>query len=138
MGWLSALVGGGDTVAKPVEAVGNVLDALFTSDEERLDKKIVLERLAQQPGLAQVELNKVEAGHRSLFVAGWRPFIGWSCGLAMCFNFLIFPLASFVMAQTGYLVELPTLDMEQMMPVLMGMLGLGGLRTVEKIKNVSK
>ena len=56
----------------------------------------------------------------------------------MCFNFLIFPLASFVMAQTGYLVELPTLDMEQMMPVLMGMLGLGGLRTVEKIKQVSK
>ena len=88
--------------------------------------------------LAQLDINKAEASHRSVFVAGWRPFIGWSCGLAMCLNFLSFPLASFVMAQTGYLVELPTLDMEQMMPVLMGMLGLGGLRTVEKIKQVSK
>ena len=88
--------------------------------------------------LAQLHINKAEASHRSIFVAGWRPFIGWSCGLAMCFNFLIFPLASFVMAQTGYLIELPSLDMEQMMPVLMGMLGLGGLRTVEKIKKVSK
>ena len=88
--------------------------------------------------LAQLDINKTEAAHRSIFVAGWRPFIGWSCGLAMCLNFLIFPLASFVLAQTGHLVELPNLDMTQMMPVLMGMLGLGGLRTVEKIKQVSK
>jgi hypothetical protein len=64
--------------------------------------------------------------------------IGWTCGAAMALNFLIFPLASFVLAQTGHLVELPNLDMTQMMPVLMGMLGLGGLRTVEKLKQVSK
>jgi len=88
--------------------------------------------------LAQLDINKTEAAHRSIFVAGWRPFIGWSCGLAMCLNFLIFPLASFVLAQTGHLVELPNLDMTQMMPVLMGMLGLGGLRTVEKIKKITK
>ena len=56
----------------------------------------------------------------------------------MGLNFIVFPLASFVLAQTGHLVELPTLDMSQMMPVLMGLLGLGGLRTVEKIKQVSK
>lgn len=88
--------------------------------------------------LAQLEINKVEAASRSVFVSGWRPFIGWSCGAAMALNFIVFPLASFVLAQTGYLVKLPTLDMSQMMPVLMGLLGLGGLRTVEKIKQVSK
>jgi len=88
--------------------------------------------------LAQLEINKVEAASRSVFVSGWRPFIGWSCGAAMALNFIVFPLASFVLAQTGHLVELPTLDMSQMMPVLMGLLGLGGLRTVEKIKQVSK
>jgi len=88
--------------------------------------------------LAQLDINKTEAAHRSIFVSGWRPFIGWSCGLAMCLNFLIFPLASFVLAQTGHLIELPKLDMSEMMPVLMGILGLGGLRTVEKIKQVSK
>tara|TARA_R110000851_G_scaffold121653_1_gene250559 strand:- start:490 stop:894 length:405 start_codon:yes stop_codon:yes gene_type:complete len=88
--------------------------------------------------LAQLEINKVEAASRSVFVSGWRPMIGWTCGAAMALNFLVFPLASFVLAQTGHLVELPNLDMTQMMPVLMGMLGLGGLRTVEKIKQVSK
>ena len=88
--------------------------------------------------LAQLDINKTEAAHRSVFVSGWRPFIGWSCGAAMALNFIVFPLASFVLAQTGHLVELPTLDMSQMMPVLMGMLGLGGLRTVEKLKQVSK
>lgn len=88
--------------------------------------------------LAQLDINKTEAAHRSVFVSGWRPMIGWTCGAAMALNFLIFPLASFVLAQTGHLVELPNLDMTQMMPVLMGMLGLGGLRTVEKIKQVSK
>ena len=56
----------------------------------------------------------------------------------MALNFIAFPLASFVLAQTGHLVELPSLDMAQMMPVLMGLLGLGGLRTVEKIKQVSR
>ncbi len=88
--------------------------------------------------LAQLEINKVEAASRSVFVSGWRPFIGWSCGAAMALNFIVFPLASFVLAQTGHLVELPTLDMSQMMPVLMGLLGLGGLRTFEKVKQVSK
>ncbi len=88
--------------------------------------------------LAQLDINKTEAAHRSVFVSGWRPMIGWTCGAAMALNFIAFPLASFVLAQTGHLVELPSLDMAQMMPVLMGLLGLGGLRTVEKIKQVSR
>jgi hypothetical protein len=88
--------------------------------------------------LAQLEINKVEAASRSVFVSGWRPAVGWCCVTAMSLNFVVFPLASFVLAQTGHLVELPTLDMSEMMPVLMGLLGLGGLRTVEKIKQVSK
>lgn len=88
--------------------------------------------------LAQLEINKVEAASRSLWVSGWRPAVGWCCVTAMSLNFVVFPLASFVLAQTGHLVELPTLDMSEMMPVLMGLLGLGGLRTVEKIKQVSK
>jgi hypothetical protein len=88
--------------------------------------------------LAQLDINKTEAAHRSVFVSGWRPMIGWTCGAAMALNFIVFPLASFVLAQTGHLVELPSLDMAQMMPVLMGLLGLGGLRTVEKIKQISR
>lgn len=88
--------------------------------------------------LAQLDINKTEAAHRSIFVAGWRPFIGWSCGVALAWNYIAQPILVFSLAQTGNLVELPTLDMSQMMPVLMGMLGLGGLRTFEKYKSVSK
>ena len=88
--------------------------------------------------LAQLDINKTEAAHRSVFVSGWRPAIGWMSGGAMGLNFIVFPIASFVLAQTGHLVELPTLDMSEMMPVLMGLLGLGGLRSYEKVKGVAK
>ena len=133
MGWLSALVGGGDAVAAPVTAVGNVLDQLFTSDEERLDKKIVLERLAQQPGLAQVELNKVEASHRSMFVAGWRPFIGWVCGVGLAFMFLVNPIMQWWSAKDG-----PDLPEDIILELVLALLGLGALRTFEKMKGRAK
>ena len=88
--------------------------------------------------IAQLEISKQEAAHRSIFVAGWRPFIGWSCGFAMCYAYIIQPITVFILAQTGNLVDLPTLDLSEMMPVLLGMLGLGGLRSFEKYKKVSK
>jgi len=88
--------------------------------------------------LAQLDINKTEAAHRSLFVAGWRPFIGWSCGVALAYTYIVQPILTFGLAQAGYLVDLPAVDISQMMPVLMGMLGLGGLRSWEKVKGVSK
>jgi len=88
--------------------------------------------------IAQLEINKQEAAHRNIFVAGWRPFIGWSCGFAMCYAYIIQPITVFILAQTGHLVDLPTLDLSEMMPVLLGMLGLGGLRSFEKYKKISK
>ncbi len=129
---LSLLGGGGLTSA--VGAVGNVLDQLFTSDEEKLDKTEAMARLAQQPGIAQIEINKIEASHRSVFVAGWRPFIGWVCGLALLYNFIVRDLLAWVMVNTGAAAALPpALQMEHLLTVLMGLLGLGGLRTIEKI-----
>ena len=88
--------------------------------------------------IAQLEINKTEAAHRSIFVAGWRPFIGWTCGVALCYTYVVQPIVMFIMAQTGNLVTLPQIDLAAMMPVLIGMLGLGGLRTFEKFKGVSK
>ena len=86
-----------------------------------------------KPSLAQIELNKIEAGHRSIFVAGWRPFIGWVCGVALAYNFVIRDLIAWVMVNTGAEVSLPpALAMDQLMTVLLGMLGLGAFRTVEK------
>ncbi len=127
------------SAAQPIEAVGNVLDKLFTSDEEELSKKILLAKLAQEPGIAQVELNKVEAQHRSLFVAGWRPFVGWICGLALLYNFIIRDIISYILI-TNYPETIlpPELAMTHLMTVLMGMLGMGGLRTIEKLTGKAK
>jgi hypothetical protein len=82
--------------------------------------------------MAQLKVNEAEASHASLFVSGWRPFIGWSCGVSMSFNYLCVP----ILMSAG--IEVAPLDLATMMPVLMGMLGLGGMRTTEKIKKVAR
>jgi len=97
------------------------------------------EKHAQESALAQIEVNKTEAAHRNMWVAGWRPFIGWICGAAMAWHFLLFPIAVSVAGMLGYPVpELVDFDMDSLMTVLLGMLGLGGLRTFEKTKGLAK
>ena len=83
----------------------------------------------------QTKINEIEAQHRTVFVAGWRPFIGWVCGVALAYNFVIRDL--FIWAIKPEVVP-PALQMEHLMTVLLGMLGLGGLRTYEKIKDKVK
>ncbi len=82
----------------------------------------------------QSEINKMEAQHRSIFVAGWRPFIGWICGIALAYNFIIRDLIAWVSPD----VMPPAIQMDQLITILLGMLGLGGLRTFEKIKDKTK
>ena len=83
----------------------------------------------------QTKIIEAEAQHRSVFVAGWRPFIGWVCGIALAYNFV---LRDFIIFVVGEDAVPPALQMDHLMTVLMGMLGLGAFRTYEKIKNVSK
>jgi hypothetical protein len=82
----------------------------------------------------QSEINKMEAQHRNIFVAGWRPFIGWICGIALAYNFIIRDLIAWVSPD----VMPPAIQMDQLITILLGMLGLGGLRTFEKIKDKTK
>ena len=82
----------------------------------------------------QSEINKMEAQHRSIFVAGWRPFIGWICGVALLYNFIIRDVIAWVSPD----VMPPAIQMDQLITILLGMLGLGGLRTFEKIKDKTK
>jgi len=97
------------------------------------------ERAAHEAAMAQVEVNKAEAQHRSIFVAGWRPFIGWTCGVALAYHFVLAPLIVFGVAWYGAEIpESPTFDMDSLMTVLLGMLGLGGMRTFEKAKGITK
>ncbi len=96
------------------------------------------ERHAQDLAKGQLEVNKVEAAHKSMFVAGWRPAVGWVCVLGMLSNFIVIPMANFGLAISASDIVIPLISLETMMPVLMGMLGLGAMRTVEKVQKVSR
>ena len=97
------------------------------------------EKHAHEAAMAQVDVNKAEASHRSIFVAGWRPFIGWTCGVALAYHFVIAPIILFGATWGGIPIpELPTFDMDSLMTVLLGMLGLGGMRRFEKAKGLTK
>lgn len=135
------LLGIGDII----KSVGGLATDLITTDKERLqmaieDRKLDLEekRIDQATGMAQVEVNKIEAGSASLFKGGWRPFVGWVCGFALAYHFILQPFLIFAIVATGAdLPPLPQFDMSTLMTVLMGLLGLGGLRTFEKSKGVA-
>ena len=122
--------------------LGNVLDRFFPDKEKAAEAQRAIETAllenAAQINLAQVEVNKEEAQHRTIFVAGWRPFIGWVCGIALAWHFVGVPVTIFFIAWAGAEVpELPAFDMNSLMTVLRGMLGLGGLRTFEKMKGLT-
>jgi len=156
MGLLSLLgagKAGGEALSSPVKAVGTVLDELFTSDDERLTHQEALTRLAQVPHVAQTEISKIEAQHRSKFVAGWRPSIGWVCGIALFFYFVPqYAVASFVWAKLCFQLMgsvgvselakngLPAypVDAKGLLELVLALLGMGGMRVVEKISGRAK
>jgi hypothetical protein len=134
MNFLGKILGKG--VSEPIEAVGNVIDKIFTSDEERLSKQAVLEKLKQRPAEVQAELNKLEAQHRSVFVAGWRPFIGWILGSSLaCYYIPKFLLGSIMWIisciKLGAMIPYP-LDVGGLHDLVLAMLGMAAIRTYEK------
>lgn len=140
MGLLNFLMGGKVALDKPIQAIGNVLDDLFTSDEEKLDKKIILHRLYNQPHILQAHINQTEAQHKSLWVAGWRPAVGWVCAVSLFWHFMLFDLLQWIML--SFFPEIPQLTQltgtDTLVTLLLSLLGLGGLRTFEKYQNVNK
>jgi hypothetical protein len=87
---------------------------------------------------AQTDIDKEEAKSASIFVSGWRPFVGWVCGGAFALHFLIIPIANFILVATGYQEVVLAFDMQTLLTLLMGLLGLGGMRTYEKVQGVTK
>ena len=96
------------------------------------------QKYAQEIAKGQMAINQVEAAHKSLFVSGWRPAVGWVCVLGMFGNFITIPFSNFVLALLGINIVIPLVPLETMMPVLMGMLGLGAMRTYEKKNSVHR
>jgi|TARA_B100000497_G_C7667659_1_gene402643 hypothetical protein len=122
--------------------VSGLLDK-FIEDKDKKNALVheittMAEKHAQELAKGQIEINKISAGHKSLFVSGWRPAVGWTCCLGMASNFLLIPLANFALALSKSTIVVPLIDLSTMMPVLLGMLGLGAMRTVEKTKGVQR
>jgi len=128
---VGGLVGGvSDAVAKITNAAG-VLPA-----DKKAELTEALASLEAQAKQAQNDVNKIEAASSNIFISGWRPFVGWVCGCAFALNFLLQPLIQWGLNIFNVKVQVPTLDLATMLPVLLGMLGLGGMRTYEKANNV--
>lgn len=120
--------------------IGDKLIGHFFPDKAQQDQaKLQLLQLAQQGDLQQIvgqmDINKVEAANPNMFVAGWRPFIGWVGGFSLAFNFVVGPLTAQVSQFTKHPITYTALDLSTMMPVILGMLGLGAYRTYEKVNS---
>jgi hypothetical protein len=122
-----------------IDGIVKGLDTLFTSDEEREAAKLKLLTTLQQPHILQAMTNIEEAKHRSVFVAGWRPAIGWISALGLAYQFLIYPFIGIINVYLDIPVDvLPVLQGEQLMTLTLSLLGLGGLRTYEKFQGLTK
>ena len=130
---LTALIG-------PVSnLLGKFIEDKDTKNKIAAELSTLAERHAQELAKSQIEVNKAEAQSRHWFVASWRPFIGWTCGIALMWHFVLSQFILFFATMFGFsLPALPEFDMGSLMTVLMGMLGLGGLRTFEKYKGMTK
>ncbi|MDA5194107.1 3TM-type holin [Govanella unica] len=132
MGILGRLIAG--PAVDAVTAIGNVFDKLFTTDAERLQAEQVLQKIRQEPAMLQAEINKIEAAHRSVFVAGWRPFIGWVCGAGFAWAFIFQPILNWAVVVYGLSITPPDIVTDDMMELVIALLGLGAMRTFEKSK----
>ena len=122
-------------VAQLVGPVTGLLDKFIEDKDQKAalahEIATMSEKHSQQALLAQLEINKAEAATGSLFIGGWRPAIGWICALGLLYNTIIVNIV-------GIWVEVPEIDTTLLVPVMMGMLGIGAMRTVEKVKGVSR
>lgn len=124
-----------------IDGVGKVADDLLTSDEEKLKIALQEKQLEAELIKGQLDINKTEAAHDSIFVAGWRPFIGWIGGIALGYQFILYPLMTwfwtFMQAKNWIPATLdppPVLEAEELWVVLTGMLGIAGMRSFDKLK----
>lgn len=122
-----------DPLTAGLDLAKTVVDKIWPdkSEQERAQLAAALQ-LVQ----GQIDINKAEAASPNAFTSGWRPFIGWVCGSAFAWNWIGLPVAVFASNYFGHPLAVAPADMSEMMPVLMGMLGLAGLRSVERIKGV--
>lgn len=129
-----------DPLTALLDVSGKVIDKIWPDPIERDKAKLELLRLQQSGELAgivaQMDVNKIEAANPNMFVSGWRPFVGWVCGMGLVYTFIGQPLLAWG-SLYWTIPAPPSLDMGDLLTILLGMLGLGGLRSYEKVKGVA-
>jgi Holin of 3TMs, for gene-transfer release len=123
-----------DPFTAVTELAGSVINKIWPDKTEQQKAELIAAVSLVQ---GQLAINQAEASNPRLFVSGWRPAIGWVCGAACAWNWIGLPVAKMGFALYGHPLELSPADISEMMPILLGMLGLGGLRTMEKINGVA-
>ncbi len=131
MGFLSKLIGGG--IGELAGGVASAIDRFVETPEEKKAAELLLLKAQKEPAKWQAEISKAQVAHRSLFVAGARPFIMWVCGVGFLFSFVINPIIQWVSGDIG-----PQMPIEIMLELTLAMLGLSGLRTLEKLSGKTK
>ena len=130
-----------DPVTALLDIGSKVIDKIFPDPTAAASAKLELLKLQQNGDLAvmagQMKINEIEAGSASIFVSGWRPAIGWVCGGACAWNWIGLPIVKVGLGLLAIKLELAPANLTEMMPILLGMLGLGGLRTLEKVNGVA-
>jgi hypothetical protein len=128
--------------------IGKVVDRVWPDATQKAQIALELEKMKQagdfkalddalERARMQVDVNKVEAASPDRFVAGWRPFIGWTCGAALAWHYVLSGFLVWLLALSGQEAIMPTVDLGDLIVILLGMLGLGAYRTTEKIKGVA-
>tara|TARA_R110002110_G_scaffold213870_1_gene427312 strand:+ start:426 stop:836 length:411 start_codon:yes stop_codon:yes gene_type:complete len=132
---ISGLLGGKGGALKQISSV---IDDLHTSEEEKLDKKILMQRIQQKLAEKQLDVNAKEAGHRSIFVSGWRPAIGWCGAFALMFEFILSPSIEWYSKFSGLNIVAPEIQTGPLLAIVTSMLGVAGMRSFEKAKGLTK
>ena len=123
-----------DPLTAGLDLANTVISKIWPDKTEKEKQELAAALVLVQ---GQIDTNKAEAASGSVFVAGWRPAVGWTCAAAFAFKFVLGPLAVVLMGMAGHPIVLPVFDFSEMSTVLLGMLGLGGLRSFEKVKGVA-
>jgi len=138
-----------DAIGAGIGVLGKVIDRVLPDKDAQDKAKLALLEMQQKGELAQLdaalksdiaqlEVNKSEAASSSVFVSGWRPFVGWVCASALAYSFVIYPILKSILAVVKPGFTLPLLALDDLWPLMFGMLGLGGMRSWEKTKGVAK
>lgn len=133
-----------DVLGGLISPITDVIDKAVVDKDKKKELQFKLQELVDKADeryheelMGQIEVNKVEASHASVFVAGWRPFIGWTSGVGLAYSFVLAPFIEFIARANGYNQDMPMPDSTQLMTLIMAMLGVGAMRSYDKLKGTS-